>query len=245
VNNIQLPRTFEDMYHIIDLILKKRRGKWRLKAIAWLDFEDIEQIIKIHIFKKWHLWDQARALEPWLNKLISNQFRNILRNNYTSFVKPCLNNCKHNLLVSHDEQDSAADAYAECSLTPSGLQCRECPLYAKWEKGKKNAYNIKMTLPLDDGRTEDGTSKYEGQDYISAETRLHQAMKDSLSDKHFFIYKMFFIDCMSDEEIAQILQFKTNEKGRKAGYKQIKNLKNMLRLRAEKILKTKDLFNYQ
>ena len=50
-------------------------------------------------------------------------------------------------------------------------------------------------------------------------------MKQNLSDKHFFIYKMFFIDNLSDDQVAKILKFKTNEKGRKAGYKQIKNLK--------------------
>ena len=232
------------MYPVIDLVLKKRRGKWRLNAISWLDFEDIAQIIKVHIFKKWHLWDQVRDIEPWLNKIISNQMRNIIRNNYTSFIKPCSNNCQHNLLIATSKNRSGLNSFSECSLTPSGLQCNECPLYAKWEKTKMNAYNIKMPLPLEHNNHDNNISECYGGDYVSAEARLHQAMKESLSDKHFFIYKMFFVDCLPDAEVAEILEFKTSEKGRKAGYKQIKNLKNMLRLRAERILKTTDLFNY-
>ncbi len=45
-------KKFEDMYEVINNVIKKRKSKWRLKAIAWFDFEDIEQIIKLHIYKK-------------------------------------------------------------------------------------------------------------------------------------------------------------------------------------------------
>jgi hypothetical protein len=68
-------------------------------------------------------------------------------------------------------------------------------------------------------------------------------MKSNLNDKHFFIYKMFFIDNLTDDQIAKILHFKTNEKGRKAGYKQIKNLKKMLYIKAQNLLKDNDIFS--
>ena len=29
------------MYDIIDQVIKKRKNKWKLKAITWFDFEDI------------------------------------------------------------------------------------------------------------------------------------------------------------------------------------------------------------
>ena len=44
-------------------------------------------------------------------------------------------------------------------------------------------------------------------------------------------------------KIAKILRFKTSEKGRKAGYKQIKNLKKMLFLKAKQLLRDNDIFN--
>ena len=63
--------TYEDKAEEIDTEIKKRRGKWFLDSLAWFDFEDVEQIIKAHIYKKWHQWDQSRSLQPWLNKIIT------------------------------------------------------------------------------------------------------------------------------------------------------------------------------
>ena len=80
-------------------------------------------------------------------------------------------------------------------------------------------------------------------DYKLAENKLHDLMKGSLSDKHYFVYKMFFIDNLSDDQVAKILKFKTSEKGRKAGYKQIKNLKKMLYIKAQTLLKQNDIFS--
>ena len=43
---------FEDSIDIISEEIKKRKGKWTLTSIAWMDFEDISQILKdTHIQK--------------------------------------------------------------------------------------------------------------------------------------------------------------------------------------------------
>lgn len=231
-------KKFEDMYEVIDNVIKKRKSKWRLKAIAWFDFEDIEQIIKLHIYKKWHLWDQSRPIEPWVNRIATNQIKNIIRNNYTSFAKPCLScpfNTSKGIEITFENS---------CGFTSSRVQSSECPLYAKWEKLKKPAFDIKMTVSLENHQNYymsfESTKDY---DYKTAEARLHELMKNCLTDKQFFVYKMFFIDFLSDDQVAGILNFKTNEKGRKAGYKQIKNLKKMLYVKAEKLIDENDLFS--
>jgi hypothetical protein len=231
-------KKFEDMYEIIDDIIKKRKVKWRLKAITWFDFEDIEQIIKLHIFKKWHLWDQSRPIEPWVNRIATNQIRNIIRNNYTSFAKPCLS-CPFN--NSKGIEYSYENA---CGFTASKTQCNECPLYAKWEKVKKPAYDVKMTVSLENHKNYHlNFESSKEHDYKSAENKLHNLMKSNLTDKQFLVYKMFFIDCLPDDQIAKILKFKTREKGRKAGYKQIKNLKKMLYIKAQKLVQDNDIFS--
>lgn len=226
--------TYEDKSEIIDQQLQKRFYKWRLDALAWLDFEDVSQIIRLHIYNKWHKWDQSRPIEPWVNKIISNQIFNILRNNYTNFAKPCVT-CKFN--QSYSEAD-----HHLCGFTKSGLQGSECPDYAKWEKGKKNAYDIKVPVSLDtfSYKKDDNTSI--GSCLLSAEHRLHKLMKKNLNDKHYFVYKMLFIDHIDEEEIARILGYKTNETGRKAGYKQIKNLKNLYKKVAKDLISKYDIF---
>ncbi len=77
-----------------------------------------------------------------------------------------------------------------CGFTASGKQCNECPLYAKWEKIKKSAYDVKITVSLENHKNYfmnfESTANY---DYKNAENKLHALMKINLSDKHFFIYK--------------------------------------------------------
>jgi hypothetical protein len=46
---------------------------------------------------------------------------------------------------------------------------------------------------------------------------------------------------MDEEEVAKKMGYKTSEKGRKAGYKQIKNLKKIFKQKAQEILKTQDI----
>ena len=178
---------YEDKISVIDKELRKRRHKWHLNAVAWFDFEDVEQIIRFHIFKKWDQWDQKRQLEPWINKIISNQLKNILRNHYSNFARPCLN-CPFN---QSEQEESVNGSF--CAFTPSGKQCGECKLYAKWEKTKKPAYDIKMAVTLESHIHELSGASACSFEMESAERKLHAEMKKVLSKKIFLIYHMLFI----------------------------------------------------
>ena len=93
--------SYTDRSKEIDTELAKRRPRWFLHSITWFDFEDVCQIIRAHIHAKWDQWDQSRPLEPWVNRIISNQMKNILRNHYSNFVRPCLN-CPFNQTANSD-----------------------------------------------------------------------------------------------------------------------------------------------
>lgn len=228
--------TYEESYCIIEEELNKRRGKWFLTSLAWIDFDDVKQIISAHIYKKWDQWDQKRPLRPWLNRIISNQLKNILRNYYSNYAKPCLN-CPFNQSGITEENEAGL-----CGFTESKMQCNECPLYAKWEKTKKSAYDIKMAVTIENHAHEIKSSSSTTFEMEEAQKRLHEEMRKILSEKNFQIYTMLFVKNMTDEQVAAKLGYKTTETGRKAGYKQIKNLKKQFKAKAEKILKTKDIF---
>ena len=65
--------SYEDKSSLIDTEIRKRKNKWFLTSLNWFDFEDVEQIIRAHIHAKWDQWDQSRPIEPWINKIISNE----------------------------------------------------------------------------------------------------------------------------------------------------------------------------
>ena len=223
---------YEDRVKEIDNEIRKRRPKWRLNAIHWMDFEDVSQIIRFHLYKKWDQWDQSRPLLPWINKIITNQFKNVLRNYYHSFVKPCVG-CPLN---------SSFDGENLCSYTKSGLQDSSCPLYKKWEKSKKYACNVKMPVSMEDVKTDSVRETQFSRELDTDIKMFHKKMKDELNEKNYTIYEMLFISEMTEEEVALKLGYKTSEKGRKAGYKQIKNLKIKFKNIALKITKNRDMF---
>ena len=220
--------SFEEKLPIIATEIRKRKNKWQLNILKWLSFEDVEQIITIHIYKKWDMWDQRKPLEPWISRIISNQIRNLIRNNYTNYVKPCAG-CIHNLGDEH------------CSLNISGLQTKECSLYSSWEKSKKHGYNIKLPLELENhSREVENISSY-NLDFDEAISSLNAEMKKILSVNYYTAYCMLYFEKKSDEEVAIFLGYRCNEKNRKIGYKQIKNLKKLFKDKAVEILKNKDI----
>ena len=229
--------TYEDKSDAIDNEIRKRYYKWHLHAIAWLDFDDVSQIIRAHIYKKWEQWDQIRPIEPWVNKIISNQLKNILRNNYSNFARPCIS-CKYN----QSKEQGASQISNLCSLTQSGLQSSECDLYAKWEKTRKQAYDIKIPLSLETNEFDLFTVPEDHYNISDAVVSMHLRMRQYLNDRHYIIYKMLFVDHVDEETVARVLGYKSNEKGRKAGYKQIKNLKNFYKKIAKKICNETDIF---
>ena len=66
-------------------------------------------------------------------------------------------------------------------------------------------------------------------------------MQRELSSKQYQVYELLFVQHMDEEEVAKKMGYKTSEKGRKAGYKQIKNLKKIFKQKAQDILKTEDI----
>tara|TARA_Y100000361_G_scaffold29586_1_gene24468 strand:+ start:4666 stop:5364 length:699 start_codon:yes stop_codon:yes gene_type:complete len=222
---------YEEKIDIINGEIRKRKNKWFLDSMPWISFEDVEQIIRVHIFQKWDQWDQKRELKPWINKIITNQFKNILRNYYLNFAKPC-SSCPF---------DSSAAGENFCSFTKSGLQDTTCPLYAKWNKSKKNAHDVKIPLRLDAQEYESSVFKGESFQVDGAIEKIQEYLKEELSERQYQIYYMLFVENKSEDEVAKQLGYKTNEQGRTAGYKQIKNMRKFFKEKVIKIIKNKDI----
>ena len=122
------------------------------------------------------------------------------------------------------------------------MQDSTCPLYKKWNGSKKHAYNIKITVPIE-GHIHELKN---GTDNISkpleeSVKELIISLKKVLNKRQLQAFDLLYIQNLSDEEVAKRMGFKSSESGRKAGYKQIKNLKNTIKEKAEKILTKEDI----
>jgi len=214
---------------VIEEALEKNRRKWQLKAVSWMDYDDVKQIIKIHIYKKIHLWDSKKGpIEPWISTVISNQIRNLLRNNYQNYARPCLS-CINSL------------GPTSCEITRSGEQDEGCPLFLAWAKKKRDGFNVKMPLPLESHAHEIRTKNDDSFDIDHITARIQIYMKIELTERQFTAFMMMFIDNCSDEDVAEYMGYRSSEKNRKAGYKQLKNLKDLFKKKILEIIEKYDI----
>lgn len=213
--------SFESKILEINSEIQKRRHKWNLTSLSWMDFSDVAQILRIHIYKKWHLYDQKKNLAPWVNRIISNQIKNLIRNNYGNFTRPCL-------------KCSAAEGEDLCSIY--GKQCNSCPLYARWSKSKKGAYDTKIPVSLENHAQEVHDMVSDSIDIERNAEIIHKKMLSILKPLEAKFYKLIYIEHKSEEETAKAMGYKTSEKNRKIGYKQVKNLKKSILIKVKKYI---------
>ena len=214
--------TFEESFDFINQEIKKRSKKWILTSLNWIDYDDVSQIIRTHIYEKWHLYNPEKPLAPWLNRIISNQIKNLIRNHYGNFARPCLK-CE------------AAEGERSCKIYSD--QCADCPLYAKWERTKKSAYNIKIPLSLEDHSFETRSIEFKGEGNVENHIKImHIKMEKILKPNEWTVYKGLYIDFLDEDEVAEKLGLKSNEKNRKPGYKQIKNIKKNIIKKAKECI---------
>lgn len=213
--------SFEESIDLIDKEIYKRKNKWHLTALSWFGFDDMAQILRIHIYKKWDSYDHKQPLPPWINKVISNQIINMRRNLYGNFARPCL-------------KCAAAEGDNLCKLYEK--QCNGCPLYAYWEKNRKHAYDIKLPLSTENHMDEVISIQHDSTNIDATQLNISAFLKQHLKPVEYKVYQLLYIEHRSDTEIAKQMGYRTTEKGRNPGYKQIKYVKNLIIEKTKKAL---------
>ena len=186
-----------------------------------MDFDDVAQILRIHIHKKWNMYDPKQPLAPWINRIVSNQIKNLIRNNYGNYSRPCL-------------KCAAAEDDEHCSIY--GKQCNTCPLYAAWEKNKKNAHDTKLPLALENHTKEVYEMQDKKIDIEESAKNIHNKMKQVLKPAEWKVYQMLYIEHKNEDQVASNMGYKTNEKNRAPGYKQVQNIKKSIMIKVKKYI---------
>jgi len=212
---------FENYIGIINSEIAKRKNKWTLTALNWIGFEDVSQIIIFHIYRKWNLYDDHKPLLPWINRIISNQIKNLIRNNYGNYTRPCL-------------KCVAAVGENECKIY--GKQEKTCPLYNNWVKTKKNAYDLKMTLSIEDHSHEINNQSIEQCDIEKASVSLHEKMKKILKPIEWKVYDLLYVQNRTEEYICKNLNFKYDKKAKTTYNKQLRNIQKTIIKKAKECL---------
>ena len=91
-------------------------------------------------------------------------------------------------------------------------------------------------MSINDHSNELNAAEYNDIDIISLMNKLNSKMKETLKPAEWKIYKALYIDDMSEEDAASLMGYKTNEKNRVPGYKQIKNVKKAIIQKVKKVI---------
>lgn len=180
--------TYEEMYSRINTVIQKNKHRYQLEGVTWMDWEDVAQIIRTHIYKKWHMWDASKQLEPWINRIAINQIKNIVRNNWSNYVRPCLK-CE---FYKGDDL---------CGKLRSGNIGPACLPYKKWMKGKRYAIDLKVSYSMTDHEEEIAPQiEEEGMDSLILKEFL-AVLEKKYEPIDFFIFKQCFTTSETDEDI--------------------------------------------
>lgn len=221
--------SFEEALPELDKLLLKNKYKWQLQAIPSWSFDDVSQIVRLHVFNKWHLYDKTQNFSPWANTIIGNQIRNIQRNIFSAHSRPCLK-CVYNM---------GGDA---CEWTNSSKQCSECPLYKKWENGKKYAHDLKIPVSMENHLNEVSEIHHNEINVEKAMPIIHKQIKSKLKPNEYKVYECLFIKNMSNEDTAVFMGYSCKEQNRQNGYGRISQIRRIIIKKVKEIMSEIDLF---
>lgn len=196
---------FEANLAFIDQEIAKRKSRWNLKIISWMDFDDVAQIIRFHIYKKIHLFDRKKKIGPWVNRIITNQIKNLIRDYYGNFSRPCL-------------KCAAMEGQTGCAIYDS--QCSNCPLYRKWEHTKKSAHDTKLPVSVENHVHEISSMPDDQIDLVNTLKKLETQAEFFLKPLEYKVFISLYIKNNNEEKTALLIGFKGTEKNK--GIKQVK-----------------------
>jgi hypothetical protein len=109
-------------------------------------------------------------------------------------------------------------------------------LFANWEKSKKNAHDTKLTVSIENHSQEINDMPTDSMNVEDAAKNIHNKMQKVLKPIEWKVYKHLYIEGRDEEQTAKLMGYRTTEKNRIAGYKQIKNIKKAIIFKVKKYL---------
>lgn len=219
--------TFEESLPVIIEQIEKRRKKWNVH-VSWIDYDDIRQLLLLHIFKKWSQFDPDKGeLSHWVSSICSAQIKNHWRNLLGNTVPPC-------------EYCPANEGGDKCKIFETKDASR-CGILAKWENTKKEKYNLKLAANIEDfSNTLQYKQEHTRSNYGEILDKITIIIKDKLTKKQYKVYEMLYIKNMDDEAIGQELGYR-QAYGRKTGYASIRHYKRLIIEVIKQIIKEHDI----
>ena len=94
----------------------------------------------------------------------------------------------------------------------------------------------KLPSPLESVEHETENMQLQEFDFDTVLEKLNKQLKEKLKENEWIVYQNLFLKRKTEQEVAKMLGYKTSEKNRSPGYKQIKNIKKSIIETAKEIV---------
>jgi hypothetical protein len=109
-------------------------------------------------------------------------------------------------------------------------------MYKSWSKTKKNAYDLKMAVSIEDHSFEINNQPCNSSDMQRASDNLHIKMKEILKPIEWKVYELLYISNKSEEQVCKLLNFKYDKNAKTAYNKQLRNIQKSIIKKAKQCL---------
>lgn len=223
IQSAQLDALFHEKLPEIQNIVKMIVTKWNLAGIPYLDRNDVASEILTHVYQKLHLFDQTRPIGNWTNSVCNNFLKNLFRNHFYKYSRPCLN----------------------CPAFLGGSSCRifgevstKCDLYAKWDGEKKQQHDVALPLSSEFHGNEINSKPADSLDVEKIISELLPKLKAKLTPNEYFLFTKIHLENVSEKEALAGLKFVNKTTGAAA----LKMFKNCIVEKVKQIIREEEIF---
>lgn len=206
VEDKELEKRFNEAVPELQVLIEKRRHMWRATSVK--EWEDVSSELLERIYRQFHRYDPNQPLDRWVNTVITNAIKNMIRDLIVKTSKPCVSatpygaNCSYNL------------GCGKCSWTKSGLQDSSCKFFAAWERKKKAKFSISTPLSIENHINESHSMPDEllsEERFETAKEIIDNNIQRRLTKEEYRIYILLYVKHLTLEEAAKKMGFKKTD----------------------------------
>ena len=199
----ELLKSFQAATDEIQRLIARRRASWRLVSI--MEYEDVSSILLAHIWKKWAQYDPAKPLDKWVNKVVSHQLRNLMRNNCFKNSRPCIAATPYGTCCSYN---GGGDL---CRWTKSGVQDSSCRFFKAWMERKHDKFAVATPLSIENHIDESHSRPDDFFDVERAKAVVDANIKRRLTKEEYRVYVLLYVKHLSMEDARKKLGVKKTD----------------------------------
>ena len=188
-------------------LIAKRKLKWRATSV--MEWEDVQSVLMTRIFQQLDHYDPSRPLDRWVNRLLTNAIKSLLRDKVFKDAKPCTSGQApgFNMGSSYGRGCACYLGDGRCSWTKSGMADSSCKFYAAWQRKKQAKHAISTAASIENHYNESQSMPDDFFDVEAAKRVIDENIQRRLTKDEYRIYVLLYVNHLTIKEAVKQMGF--------------------------------------